>query len=158
MAERTTTDLIAAKLEELAQHCADQITALKHQPEQGDPTVKDEIKFYTAQYAAYMRALGYWSDGLRPQLLPSGAYLIPSGSQRTAAPHRIEKHGHIWLCGPTCKATAFHWHTALMTAIESVDEAAAQLEDEDEPFPAATAATFGARLARARASVEARYA
>ena len=120
---------IAAALEEIADTCRIEIARTKRQPEQGEPTVRDEIQFYERQLRAFEKALGYWLRGVRPVQTPSGAWLIPSGSQAGAVQHHCEKVDHLWLCGPTCKATTFHWHQALMTAIESVGD---RLDAEDD--------------------------
>ena len=164
---------IAAALEEIADTCRIEIARTKRQPEQGEPTVRDGIQFYERQLRAFEKALGYWLRGVRPVQTPSGAWLIPSGSQAGAVQHHCEKVDHLWLCGPTCKATTFHWHQALMTAIESVgdrldaeDDApelfSAEAEIDPEPFlpahyvePAARVVVvrpMGQRLAEARAA------
>lgn len=128
-------NLIAAELEALADTCRTEIAGLKRQPEQGEPTVRDEIRFYERQLRAFEKALGYWLRGVRPVQTPSGAWLIPSGSQAGAV-HHCEKVDHLWICGPTCKATTFHWHQALMTAIEQVHERTADQGSADAYEPA----------------------
>jgi len=166
-------NLIAAELEALADRCRDELAALQGQPEQGEPTVRDEIRFYERQLRAFEKALGYWLQGVRPMQTPSDAWLIPSGSRPGAQPHRCEKQGHLWICGPTCEARGFHWHPALMTAIEQVAERLAAQAEADlfapepeidpEPFLPAivveqaarvvvVARPFGQRLAEARAA------
>lgn len=148
-------DEVARQLEALADRCRDEIAALKQQPEQGEPTVKEEIRFYTSQLRAFDRALGYWLRGVRPVHTPGGAWLIPSGS-----------HGG--------EAQSFHWHTALMTAMEAATEPldqdgaffAPMAETDDDPFlpdatcyppdpeapaPAPRRSTLGARVAAAQA-------
>lgn len=182
MGHYTADDLIGKKLEELTQQCADHLFALTNQPEQGHPTVKDETRFYRAQYNAFNKALGYWMTGVRPIRLPSGAYLIPSGSRPGAVKHQIHKQGHIWICGPSCEATSFHWHNALMAAYDALEDAAAAHDDypaepqiegtDDDPFlpdftarlidppvddptpPPWDGRAFGARLARARRQLQ----
>lgn len=174
--ELTHQDGVARQLETLAARCRDEIAALRQQPEQGEPTVKDEIRFYTSQLRAFERALGYWLRGVRPVHTPGGAWLIPSGSHGGAVQHHCEKQGHLWICGPTCEAQAFHWHTALMTAMEAATAPldqdgdgvffAPMAETDDDPFlPDATCyppdpeapapilrrSTLGARVAAAQA-------
>lgn len=80
---------------------------------------------------------------MRPTRAPSGDWLIPSGSQGGAVVHRVSRHGGVWVCGETCKATAFHWHGAFLAGIERAEELA---EAEDEPPPP----PIGMRLAAAR--------
>lgn len=135
--------LIASALEELAQRCADHLAGLAQQTEQGDPTVRDERAFWLKQQRAFDKALHYWLSGVRPTRAPSGDWLIPSGSQGGAVVHRVSRHGGVWVCGETCKATAFHWHGAFLAGIERAEELA---EAEDEPPPP----PIGMRLAAAR--------
>ena len=127
---------IAAALESLADTCRIEIARTKRHPEQGDPSAREDIAYHTRQLRAFEKALGYWLRGVRPVQTPSGAWLIPSGSQAGAV-HHCEKVDHLWICGPTCKATAFHWHQALMTAIEQVSGRAVDQGGESELFNAA---------------------
>lgn len=78
--------------------------------------------------------------------------------------HRLSRQGGVWTCGPSCQATAFHWHGALVEALDRAwelgdlhDDAADFAPDaaiDEEPFlPTRTAAELGARLAQARAAI-----
>ncbi len=135
-----TDSLVVARLEELIQPRADTLAALKGQRgSQGDPDIKTERSYFTRQMNAYKRALGYWLAGVRPTQLPSGAYLVPSGSKPGASPYRVERLGDVWACDGTCPShEQFHWHTAIVAVLESLPEFAAQhddapLADEDAP-------------------------
>lgn len=135
-----TNALVVAKLEELIQQCADMLAGLKGQGAQGDPDAKTERSYFTRQMNAYKRALGYWLAGVRPTQLPSGAYLVPSGSKPGASPYHVEKLGDVWACDATCPGHEwFHWHSAIVAVLESLRETAAQLDDDgadlDEPPP-----------------------
>lgn len=133
-----TGALVVAKLEERIQQCADTLAGLKGQKSQGDPDIKTERAYFTRQMNAYKRALGYWLAGVRPTQLPSGAYLVPSGSKPGACSYHVEKLGDIWACDATCPShEQFHWHSAIVAVLESLPEFAAQHDDapqiEDEP-------------------------
>jgi len=130
--------LVAAALEELTRDCHDQIDRLAAQRGQGDPTVKDETKFWLAQYRAFTKASYFWARGVRPAVSDSGAYLIPSASQPGAVVHEATRHGGVWVCGPTCEAGkrgVFHWHSALLNAIERAMELADLHDDGDGECP-----------------------
>lgn len=144
--------LVAAALEELAQQCADQLSKLDSQADQGDPDVKAERSFWKTQYNAFKRALVYWLQGLRPLHTPSGAWLVPSGSQAGAVSYLVERHGGVWACDGTCPAQRYHWHLALMAGLERADELA-ELHDDPPPPPA----PLGARLAAARRAMAELY-
>ena len=168
---------VAVELETIADTCRIEIARIKRHPEQGDPSARDDIAFHTRQLKAFEKALMYWLRGVRPVQTPGGAWLIPSASDPSII-HHCEKVDHLWMCGPTCKATTFHWHGALMTAIESLADRLNAEDDgdathsadlynadpdvDDEPFlpthyvePSARVVVgraFGKRLAEARAA------
>lgn len=145
---------VVAALEEKAQQVLDEIQRLQQaltvNGAQGDPDYKTEITYLTKHYNAYNKALFYWEKGVRPERASNGDWLIPSGSQGGAVIHRIARSGGVWVCGPSCKANAFHWHGALLEAFERAEELAALHDDaacyepdtaiDPEPFlPAAWA-------------------
>jgi hypothetical protein len=159
--------LVAAALDELLQQCHDQIDRLGRQQQQGDPTVKEETRFWLSQYRALTKASYYWQQGVRPAVSERGAWLIPSASRPGAVVHEVTRHGGIWVCGPTCEAKSFHWHTALLAGIERARELADLHDDGDveedaydayepeaggdaDPFLPDAGATLGRRLAEAR--------
>ena len=162
-------DLVAAALEELMQRCKDQIDRLARQPKQGDPDVREESKFWLSQYKAFTKASFYWAKGVRPTVSPSGSYLIPSASRPGAVVHEVQRHGGVWVCGPTCEAKSFHWHSALLAGIDRAFELAdlhddgdiepydayaelePQIEIDPEPILPDAPRILGARLAAARA-------
>lgn len=160
------TEAVLSALEELIQTCEDRLRTLQAQPAQGEPDVSEEIRFFKRQYNAFTKAQFYWMKGIRPVAAGRDAWLIPSGSRPGGPVHRIVKRDGIWACGPSCEAhDQFHWHPAIIAAVErgyelaDVHDDAAAFEPEsavdDEPFlPVPTAADFGRRLAAARAMRE----
>lgn len=122
--------LVAEALATLAEQSHDQIDRLSLQPEQGDPTVKDEIKYHLRDYRAYIKAAYHWGRGVRPVLSPSGSWLIPSASSGGVI-HEVSRPNGYWQCGPSCLAQQFHWHTALALGIEKAMELAEQADDGD---------------------------
>jgi len=148
------SEAVRAALDELAMNVLGEIrkleSAIKANDSQGDPDYKSEVRYYTAHYNAYNKALFHWDKGLRPTQAANGDWLIPSGSTGGLV-HRVSREGNVWLCGPSCKATAFHWHQALIEALERAEELMDLHDDLDaEPLP--TPADLGARLAAARAA------
>lgn len=165
----TCASLVVAALEERAQQVKQEIerlqAAITANDAQGDPDLKQEHTYLLKHFNAYNKALFYWEKGIRPSQAPSGDWLIPSGSQGGATIHRVSRAGGVWVCGPSCKATAFHWHGALIEGLERAEELA-MLHDnspslfephadcDDDPFlPTSSAAALGARLAQARARI-----
>ena len=145
-------------------------SAIKANDSQGDPDYKTELKYYTAHYNAYNKALFYWDKVLRPTQASNGDWLIPSGSEGGLV-HRETRDGMVWTCGPSCKATAFHWHGAIIEGMEraaelldmhddlAAFEAAAELDDDpwlprvgDDDLAGRVRA---ARLAAAKAAADA---
>lgn len=128
--------LVSAALAELAQHHHTQIDLLTGQAGQGDPDVKDEIAYHLRDYRAFLKAADAWARGVRPVLTERGVYLVPSRSQGGTV-HAVSRDGGFWRCGPTCAATAFHWHTALLLGIERAEELAELQDDGDAAAPTA---------------------
>lgn len=168
--------LVVAALEERALEVKAQITALQQailrNAAQGDPDLKAEHKYLLGHFNAYNKAMYYWNKGIRPEQSPNGDWLIPSGSQAGAQIHRVTRAGGVWQCGPTCKAQTFHWHGAILDAIDRaweladlhddaadlcVSDAYELYEPEQEidelPFLPG-AADLGRRLAQARAQAD----
>ena len=165
--------LVVAALEEKAQDVKGQITQLQQailrNDAQGEPDLKAEHKYLLGHFNAYNKALFYWNKGIRPEQAPNGDWLIPSGSQAGAQIHRVTRAGGVWQCGPTCKAQTFHWHGAILDALDRAWELAELHDDaadlavrddyllyqpaveiDPEPFLPG-AADLGRRLAQARA-------
>jgi hypothetical protein len=93
---------------------------------------------------AYTNALIEYRNGVRPQLLNSGAYLLPS-RRAGEAPHIVSMDGD-WTCN--CKAGAsMHWPLALVIGIEVSQD---DMERFDDPPCEPTPAELGQRLAAAR--------
>ena len=170
----TYASLVIAALEERAQQVKDEIgrlqLAITANDAQGDPDLKQEHAYLLKHFNAYNKALFYWHKGVRPERASNGDWLIPSGSQGGATIHRVSRAGGVWVCGPSCKASAFHWHGAIIEAHERAEELAALHDDtpawfepaadvDDDPFlPTATPAQLGARLARARRAMDELFA
>lgn len=77
--------------------------------------VKSDVTFFRRQTTAYTNALIAYRHGVRPELLASGAYLLPS-RRPGEAPHIVRMDGD-WVC--TCKAGAsMHWPIALVIGHE----------------------------------------
>lgn len=126
-------ELVAQALASLAEAEHDAIDRLSLQPEQGDPDVKDEIKFHLRDYRAYIKAAYHWGRGVRPILSASGGWLIPSASSGGVI-HEVSRPNGYWHCGPSCPAQQFHWHQALALGIERAMELAEQ-QDDGDPGP-----------------------
>jgi hypothetical protein len=93
---------------------------------------------------AYTNALVQYKIGVRPQLLDSGAWLIPSSTPGKAA-HIVTMDGD-WICN--CAAGAsMHWPIALVIGLEvSQDDMQAYDDGDVEPTPT----ELGQRLCEAR--------
>ena len=159
----TRDDAVRAALDEKAMDVLGTIrkieSALKANDAQGDSDYKTELKYYKAHYNAYNKALFNWDKGLRPTKAANGDWLIPSGSTGGLI-HRVTREGLVWVCGPSCDATAFHWHGALIEGMERAEElmdmhddlaafeAAAELDEE--PYLPRVGDDLAARIAAAR--------
>jgi len=113
----STDDQIGAALEELVKDTQ----RLYDARDTGDA---EECAFWKRQRNAFIRAQGQWLKGVRPTPTPSG-YLIPSASRPGAVEHRCYQIGGVWTC--TCEAGErgeFHWHPALINAVELAAERA----------------------------------
>lgn len=122
--------LVARALASLAEHEHDAIDRLTDQPDQGEPSVKEELTFRLRDYEAFLKASYQWGTGVRPVLTPHGSWLVPSRTQGGVI-HEISREGGYWRCGPTCKAKQFHWHSALILGIERAMELADEEDDGD---------------------------
>lgn len=85
------------------------------------------------QTTAYTRALEQYRKGVRPDVLPSGARIVPSSTPGHPA-HLITMDGD-WVC--TCKAHAsMHWPIALIIGIEVAMDDLERFDDPPgEPSP-----------------------
>lgn len=132
-------DLVARAIQQLADECHAQVDALAAQPDQGDPDVKTEARHWLAQYRAFTKAAYYWGAGVRPVATVDG-WLVPSASRAGAVVHAVTRRGGVWSCGPTCEAKSFHWHTALVVALERAHDMADAEDDGLDLGPQYTAA------------------
>lgn len=145
-------DAMQAALDELIQTCEDRLTALAAQGAQGEPDVTAEKKFFQRQYTAFTKAQFYFLKGIRPLYAGRDAWLIPSGSRPGGPVHRITKRKGIWTCGPSCEAhDAFHWHPAIIAAVERAWELC---ELHDDAADVAADAAADANVAFAQAAYE----
>lgn len=93
---------------------------------------------------AFTNALIEYKAGVRPQLLSSGAFLLPS--RRAGEPPHIVSMDGDWVC--SCKAGAsMHWPIALVIGIEVAHD---DMERFDDPPSEPTPADLGQRLCAAR--------
>lgn len=107
---------------------------------------KAHRKAERAAATAFGNALIQYRAGVRPQQLPSGAYLLPS-RRFGEAPHIIRMDGD-WICS-CCAGAAWHWPLALIIGIEQAIEDMAAFDDGDtQP------ADLGRRIAEARERYE----
>lgn len=96
----------------------DQIdTARRH----ADHKDKEELAYWRAQHNGFAKAQAHWLEGIRPNYT-GAAYLVRSATRPDAIVHRVRRVGGVWLC--SCEATAFCWHTALISAIDHATDAA----------------------------------
>jgi hypothetical protein len=123
-----TESFIAAALAELARDTLNLLEAAQQQK----PLDKEEIGFWRRQYNGFNKAEYQWHQGVRPLPTEDG-WLIPSASQPGSQVHRAIRHGGVWVC--SCRAgelNQFHWHTALLAAIERGGELESLAEDAAE--------------------------
>lgn len=89
---------------------------------------KADRAFFRRNATAYSNALDQYQRGVRPQLLASGARLIPS-SQPGKPAHIVRLDGD-WVC--SCQArSSMHWPLALCIGIEQAFEDMQQFDDGD---------------------------
>lgn len=123
-----TDTFTAQALEELVQETQTLLAAAQRQ----QPSDKEEIAFWRAQRNAFVKAQTYFLQGVRLTETPSG-YTVPSASRPGALVHRCWRVGGVWVC--SCEAGEkgiFHWHTALICAVERGGELEALAEDAAE--------------------------
>lgn len=111
---------------------------------------KDDRAYFRRAATSYTNALIQYRAGVRPELLASGAWLLPS-SRAGEAPHIVRLDGD-WVC--SCKAQqSMHWPIALVCGIEQAYEDMQTFDDGDveaEELPA----HLGARICEARRSYD----
>lgn len=119
---------------------------------------KGDRAYFRRAATAFSRALELYTDGVRPQLLQSGAYLLPSSSGQSA--HIVHMDGD-WMC--SCKAGAsMHWPIAMVIGLEVAHDAMDMYDDGDveeveiDPTPTPTPESAAAKLAE-RLEATARY-
>lgn len=110
-------------------------------------------KHERAAATAFANALIEYRKGVRPDVLPSGAQLLPSRRAGEAA-HLITRDGDF-VC--SCSAGAnWHWPLALIIGLEVAHDDMTAWDDGDiEPEDMPTPAQLGQRLCAARARVAA---
>lgn len=112
---------------------------------------REDAKFSQRAANAFVKALGLYRVGLRPDPTDRGGWLLPS--QRPGEPPHLLRMDGDWVC--TCVAgTTMHWATAMMIGIEAGQDCPAQglvgIEDV-VTAPEPTPMDLGRRLAQARA-------
>jgi hypothetical protein len=118
---------------------------------------KSDRAYFRRAATSFTNALIEYKAGVRPQLLASGSYLLPS-RRPGEAPHIVRMDGD-WIC--SCKAGAsMHWPIALVVGIEVSQDDMERFDDgpdEEEDGPiirlmlVAPARPLGRRIADARA-------
>jgi len=89
---------------------------------------KADRRHFRATATAYTNALIEYRKGVRPELLASGAWLLPS-RRAGEAPHIVSMHGD-WVC--SCKAGAnMHWPIALVIGCEVAQDDMQAWDDGD---------------------------
>lgn len=87
-----------------------------------------DATFFRRSATAYTNALIEYRNGVRPQLLAGGAYLLPS--RRPGEPAHIVSMDGDWTC--SCKAGAsMHWPIALIIGIEVSHDDMERFDDGD---------------------------
>jgi len=105
---------------------------------------KDDRAYFRRAATSYGNALIEYRAGVRPELLASGAWLLPS-RRAGEAPHIVRMDGD-WVC--SCKAHAsMHWPIALIISIEVAND---DMQRFDDPPSKPTPAELGQRLCAAR--------
>lgn len=90
-----------------------------------------EAAFFKRGRTAYTNALTYWQRGIRPERLPSGAYILPS-VQSGKTPHLITKSTD-WCC--VCDAgSQMHWPIAMLVGIKVAGDELDASDDAPLPF------------------------
>jgi len=106
----------------------------------GDTTHR---KAERAAATAFTNALIEYKAGVRPQLLPSGAWLLPS--RRAGEPPHIVHMAGDWVC--SCKAGAsMHWPLALVIGIEVSQDDMQAFDDGPDTNADRAAAQLAERL------------
>ena len=96
-----------------------------------------------ASATAFTNALVQYKAGVRPQLLDSGAWLIPSSTPGKPA-HLIHMDGD-WICN--CAAGAnMHWPIALIIGLEGAQEDMERFDDGSDSEADHAAAQLAERL------------
>lgn len=95
----------------------DQIDTARRLADQKD---KEELTYWRSQHNGFAKAQAHWVDGIRPSYT-GAAYLVRSATRPDAIVHRVRQAGGVWLC--SCEATAFCWHTALISAVDHATDA-----------------------------------
>ena len=105
-----------------------------------------EASFFKRGRTAYTNALAYWNRGIRPEQLPSGAWILPSVASGST-PHLITKSGD-WCC--VCDAGAqMHWPIAMLIGLEIAGDEIDATDDAPLPFEPTLAEIAAAAQAEA---------
>lgn len=95
---------------------------------------KADRAFFRRAATAYTNALVQYRNGVRPEILASGARLIPS-SQPGKPAHLVTMDGD-WTCS-CCARSSMHWPLALVIAIEIAHDDMTRFDDppgEESPL------------------------
>lgn len=122
--------------------------ACDHSQHAATAQAKDDRAYFRRAATSYTNALIQYRNGVRPERLSSGAYLLPS-RRAGEAPHLVTMDGD-WTCN-CCAGASMHWPIALVIGIEvAIEVAMDALQVFDDPIVESTPAALGQRLADAR--------
>ena len=104
---------------------------------------KADRAYFRRASTAYTNALVQYKAGIRPQLLDSGAWLIPSSTPGKSA-HIVSMDGD-WTCN-CCAGASMHWPIALVIALEGAQEDMQRSDDGPDADADRAAAQLAERL------------
>lgn len=115
----------------------------EHQRSSERAAHRDEQTFFRRWAGAFRKALYFYQQGVRPQIAPSGGWLIPSAT-RAGCVHQVGRDGKC-----SCEARDRGcWHAAMAAGSEVGADDVERFDDPSEPEPS----DLGRRLAEARRS------
>jgi len=129
---------IEGALERLALESADHARAAES---------KADRTHFRRNATAYTNALIQYRNGVRPEVLASGARLIPSSTAGKPA-HLVTMDGD-WVCS-CCAGASMHWPIALVIGIEVAHDDMQTFDDGDVEVEEIAPVQLGRRLAEAR--------
>lgn len=130
--------VVEGALERLALESADHARAVES---------KADRTHFRRNATAYTNALIQYRAGVRPEVLPSGARLVPSSTPGKPA-HLVTMDGD-WVCS-CCAGASMYWPIALVIGIEVAHDDMQTFDGGDEEVEEIAPTQLGRRLAEAR--------